>query len=237
MLPPMRLRHYSISSSPLVDPSRCTITYSVIDESSLSGQGQFIGVAGSYLKSLQPGDSIQVAVRATNKNFRLPLQADKTPILMLCAGTGLAPFRGFVEQRAEMLKGDPSRRLAPAVLFVGCRSSTADRLYADEIDTWCKAGAVHVRYAFSQDSDQSEGCKHVQDRMIKDKDDIFDLWDRGAKVFVCGSSGLAEAVGSAARTLIMGKMNVEGEDDGVEERLRLWFTEMRNERFVTDVFA
>jgi len=200
ILPPIRLRRYSISSSPLVDPSRCTINYSVIDESSLSGQGQSVGVAGSYLKSLKPGESVQVAVCATKKHFRLPLHGDHTPILMICAGTGLAPFRGFVQQRAEQLKADKTRKLAPAVLFIGCRSSSSDRLYGEDLDAWEKEGAVDVRNAFSQQPEHAyaRGCKYVQDRMIGDKDDIFELWDRGAKVFICGSSGLVYAVEQAA---------------------------------------
>lgn len=239
MLPPMRLRHYSISSSPLADPSRCTITYSVIDEGSLSGQGQFVGVAGSYLKSLKPGDTLQVAVRGTNKQFRLPLQIERTPVLMICAGTGLAPFRGFVQQRAEQIKAIQSRRLAPAVLFIGCRSSSHDRLYAEELDAWEKEGAVDIKYAFSEQPHHTlaKGCEHVQDRMIKEKNDVFELWDQGAKVFICGSSGMAHAVGQAAKELITERVKALGGADVDEEELKKWFLEHRNERFVTDVFA
>lgn len=239
MLPPMRLRHYFISSSPLVDPSKCTITYSVIVESSLSGQGQFIGIAGSYLKSLKPGDSVQVAVRATDRPFRLPLQADHTPMPLFCAGTGLAPFRGFLQQGGEQLKGNPMRRMTPALLFFGCRSNSADRLYAEELDAWEQEGAVDVRYAFSQQHEhiRANGCKYVQDRMVKDKKDIFELWDQGAKVCICGSSGLAHEVGQAAKTLITERVKQRDGKDVEEEELTKWILEQRNERFVTDVFA
>ena len=73
--------------------------------------------------------------------------------------------------------------------------------------------------------------------MIKDKEDIFGLWDQGAKVFICGSSGLAKAVGKAARTLIKERVKAIDGSDVEEERLNKWFRENRNERFVTDVFA
>jgi len=136
MLPPMRVRYYSISSSPLANSSVCTITFSVIEGDSSASQNPFIGVAGSYLKSLKAGDSLQVAVRPTNKAFRLPLQGDRISVIMFCAGTGLAPFRGFVQPHAIQMQASPHSTLAPALLFVGCRSSLKDRLYATELDEW-----------------------------------------------------------------------------------------------------
>ena len=94
----MRTRHYSISSSPLASPNSVTLTYAVLDApawyqpngtSSLStaktngaGKGEshrFLGVAGSYMRSLAPGDRVLVSVRSTNKYFRLPLDMQATP--------------------------------------------------------------------------------------------------------------------------------------------------------------
>lgn len=194
MFPPMRARYYSISSSPLINATCCTITYSVINKPSHSGDDHFVGVASSYLRCLKPGDPIRVAVKSANKQFRLPLQPDRTPIMMFCAGTGLAPFRGFIQHRAEMIKAG-NEALAPAILFAGCRS-TSDRLYAEELDAWGNAGAVDVRPAFSQDRDASTacGCAHVQDRMWKDRDAVREMWEKGAKLYVCGNPELAKGV-------------------------------------------
>ena len=161
---------------------------------------------------------------------------------MFCAGTGLAPFRGFVQQRAELLKasvaGGKPVSLAPAMLFVGCRSATRDRLYADEIDEWAKAGAVDVRYAFSREAEHpmAKGCRYVQERMLKDKEDVYEMWGRGAKVYVCGSPALAESVREAAKVLVKERWEAKGREVE-EEMLRKWFQEKRGERFVTDVFA
>ena len=235
LLPPMRLRHYSISSSPLQKADSCTITYGVIDDVSLSGKGRFLGVAGNYLASLQPGDDVQVSVRSTTKYFHLPLEVDRTPIVMFCAGTGLAPFRGFVQERATQLSL-AGRSLAPAILFVGCRSSTRDRLYAEELDAWAGQGAVDIRYAFSQEPDKSDGCRYVQDRILQDRADIIKMWQQGAKIFVCGSRGLADSVSTAARELVVARAK-EMDMDYSDEKLQGWFQEMRNQRFVTDVFA
>lgn len=234
MLPPMRPRHYSISSSPLHNAAVCSITYGVIDAASLSGHGRFIGVTGSYLSSLHAGDQTQVSVRKSNKLFHLPPDAANTPLIMFAAGTGLAPFRGFVQERATQLAA--GRALAPALLFLGCRSATADRLYAREMDEWASLGAVDVRYAFSREPERSAGCKYVQERMLRDRQDIFDLWDRGGKVFLCGGPGMVEGVRAAAKEMVSQRAKDRGLD-GTEERAEKWLKGMRNERIVVDVFA
>ena len=144
-------------------------------------------------------------------------------------------------------------KLAPALLFVGCRSGTKDRLYAEEIDKWVKQGAVDVRYAFSSEPEHGDakGCRYVQERMKKDWTDVVSLWGKGAKVYVCGSPGLAKEVGETARELVRESLKekeqaVEGGTDGeakeikvnVEEKVENWFKEQRKgERFSTDVFA
>jgi cytochrome P450 / NADPH-cytochrome P450 reductase len=65
---------------------------------------------------------------------------------MFCAGTALAPFRGFLQQRAIQMRVD--WKLVRAVLFVGCRLETKDRLHAEQIDKWVEQGVVGVKYAF-----------------------------------------------------------------------------------------
>ncbi|KAF2108226.1 bifunctional P-450:NADPH-P450 reductase [Lophiotrema nucula] len=233
LLPPMRLRHYSISSSPLKDPTTCSITYGVINEQSLSGAGQFQGVTGTYLTSLRAGDAIQVSVRPAPAAFHLPASSATTPILMFCNGTGLAPFRGFIEERAVQLAANPDQKLAHAVLFIGCRSLSKDALYHDELVEWAKAGVVDIRYAFSQDQSHpdADGCKYAQDRMLKDQNVVRSMWEEGAKVYVCGSPGLAEGIKKVSRTL------AEQREGATPEKIEEFFKKMRNERIAVDVFA
>lgn len=89
---------YSISSSPLHDPSRCTITISIIAQPHLSGHGDFLGTATSYLSSLTPGSPLRATVRSTT-TFRPPLDPSK-PVILAGAGSGIAPFRGFLQERS-----------------------------------------------------------------------------------------------------------------------------------------
>ncbi len=237
-VPPLRTRHYSISSSPLADPARCSLTYSVIDQPGWADSTRnFHGVAGTYLQGLRPGDQALVSVRSTNKFFRLPVDPEKTPLLMFCVGSGLAPFRGFIQERAVLVR-EGGRTLAPAILFVGCRSATHDRLYADELDAWAREGIVDVRYAFSREPEHplAGGCARVAERMVRDRVDVFRLYDEGAKVYTCGSGEFAKGLGAAARQIILERAKEEGHGLATGEEVEQWFADKKNERFVTDVF-
>ncbi|KAH7318103.1 cytochrome P450 [Stachybotrys elegans] len=229
MMPPMRVRQYSISSSPLQNPGHATITFSVLNEPSFSGQGSHIGVATWYLSSLTAGDTLQVAVRPSHASFSIPDDVATTPMLCVAAGTGLAPFRAFMQQRA-LLKAQ-GKTLAPALLFFGCRSPDTDDLFADEFAAWEAQGVVTVRRAYSRAQEHSEGCKYVGDRVWREREEVQELWRKGAKVYVCGSKKVSKAVED-----IMMKMRQEEKEGESEEAAQDWFSSLRNVRYVTDVF-
>ena len=233
LLPPMRVRQYSISSSPLWNPSHVTLTYSVLDAPALSGTGRHVGVASSYLSSLVAGDKLHVSIRPSHASFHLPVDSERTPVICIAAGSGLAPFRGFIQERAAMLGA--GRTLAPALLFFGCRNPAQDDLYRAELDRWEKMGAVEVRRAYSRRPEASEGCKHVQHRIWHDRKEVGELWKAGAKVFVCGSRSVGEAVKQTAIKLFIGLAKEDGKEVSEEEALKL-FERVRNERYATDVF-
>lgn len=235
MNPPMRVRQYSISSSPLWNPNNVTLTYAVVDQPAFSGQGRFVGVTTSYLSSLAPGDKLHVSVRSSHQAFHVPKDAQNVPLIMIAAGTGLAPFRGFIQERAAQIAA--GRTLAPALLFYGCRAPDTDLLYADLLSRWEKLGAVSVRHSFSRAPDKSEDCKYVQDRMYRDGKDVVELWHKGAKVFVCGSREVGQGVEDVCIKIAKEdheRVNGVKADEG---RTREWFEGLRNERFATDVFA
>jgi cytochrome P450/NADPH-cytochrome P450 reductase len=154
-LPAMRLRQYSISSSPLSDPSRVTLTVSVVS------RGQFLGVASNFLGHLRKGDRVQMAVRGSGKGFHPPGDP-KVAMVMFAAGSGIAPFRGFIEERAVQARA--GREVGKCVLFFGCRRPDEDYVYGDgELEEWSKAGVVDVRPAFSRATEKSGGSKYVQE--------------------------------------------------------------------------
>ncbi len=197
-----------------------------------------LGVASNYLASLEPGDRVHVSVRASHAAFHLPQDPAATPVICVAAGSGVAPFRGFVQERAAMRAA--GRALAPALLFVGCREPGHDDLYADELAAWEAAGAVEVVRAYSRRPElgaghAGAGARHVQDAVAGRADDFRDLWARGAKLFVCGS----RAVGRGVRDVCV-RMRVEDERRAgrelSEEDANRWWEGLRNTRYATDVF-
>lgn len=228
----MRVRQYSISSSPLANPHHVTLTYAVLDQPSLSGQGRYVGVASNYLSKLQPGDALHVSVRASNQAFHLPADASNVPVVMVAAGTGLAPFRGFIQERAAQVGA--GRTLAPALLFLGCRHPDQDDLYRAELDRWESMGAVEVVRSYSRLP--SADFKHVQDALWARKARALELWDQGSRTFVCGSREVGEAVKGVCLRMWRERRGERGEETS-EEAAAEWFESVRNSRYSTDVFA
>ncbi|KAI0694739.1 bifunctional P-450/NADPH-P450 reductase [Earliella scabrosa] len=229
LLPPMRIRQYSISSSPLWNAQRVSLTVSIVDAPPLSGRDEpYLGVASTYLAGLRPGDKVQLSVRASNAAFHPP--ADPiVPLVMICAGSGLAPMRGFLQERAmQKLAG---REVATSLLFYGCRTPKEDFLYSDsDLKEWRELGVVDIRPAFSRSTAESEGCRYVQDRLFRDREDAIRAFEAGAKIFVCGSSKIAAGV---KQTII--EVLKEGKD--IDEAAALaCFSELMNGRYATDIF-
>jgi len=248
MLPPMRVRQYSISSSPLANPAHVTLTVSIIDAPALSGRRDsgfnvdnaedpfhYLGVASTYLASLHPGDLIPLTVRPSAAAFHLPVDP-AVPIVMFCAGTGLAPFRGFIQERAAQKKA--GREVGKTVLFIGCRHPDEDYLYMmseeglhGELKQWVKQGVVDVRPAFSRKSDESHGCKYVQDRIWHDHKLVEDLYHSGARFYTCGSRKASNGVKKACVDTIK-----DIQPDFDDNKASNEFESVSKERYATDVF-
>ena len=240
MLIPMRMRQYSISSSPLADPTIATITFSVLNEDNDPqypdpNHPHHLGVTTNYLKTLKPAATIQVAVRKSHASFHLPLTDDRTPIIMIAAGTGIAPFRGFVQERAAKIAAGRETPLAPALLFIGSRSPNQDTLYSSSFAEWEALGAVQVFRAYSRQPESSAGCKYAQDRLWAERELVSDLFRKGARAYICGSANLGEGVAEVAARMHIEYHRGKEEEVGMEEALK-WWQGLRGERFAVDVF-
>ncbi|KAH8703590.1 putative fatty acid hydroxylase [Talaromyces proteolyticus] len=256
MLPPMRVRQYSISSSPIRDPSECSVTLSVLNSPSLSAahdmseEERYLGVASTYLSSLKPGDRAHVSVRPSNSGFKPPVDL-QTPMIMAAAGSGIGPFRGFIMDRAEKIKargGDSDLKPATAILYAGCRTKDKDDLHAEELAEWERLGAVQVHWAYSRPEGTGQKKGYVQDAMLANGADLIDLFNAGARIYVCGSNSVGNGVRETIKKLYVGerrkkladgsvtqKMSPELDEEAAVER---FFEMLRtNERFVTDVFT
>ncbi|OQE13376.1 hypothetical protein PENFLA_c049G03259 [Penicillium flavigenum] len=202
MLPPLRVRTYSLSMAPSFKPSHGSLTFSVVNEPALNGNGRYLGVGSNYLASLTSGSILYISPRPAKDAFHLPIDHSSEPIIMVCAGSGLAPFRSFIQERMVWLKqGKP---LAKALLFFGCRGPHVDDLYHEELSEFESAGVVDVRRAYSQAPDhyQAKGCRYVQHRLVAETQAIQGLWAQHAKFYVCGSGDMAKGVKAVLETML-----------------------------------
>jgi cytochrome P450/NADPH-cytochrome P450 reductase len=227
MLSLLAPRYYSISSSPSGEPSRCSVTVGVVEATASSGRGVYKGVCSNYLAGRRAGDTIHATVRETKAGFRLP-DDPSVPIIMIGPGTGLAPFRGFLQERADRKAKGAS--LGPAMLFFGCRHPEQDYLYADELKKFSADGITELHTAFSR----ADGPKtYVQDLVAAQKDQVWNLIDKGAIVYVCGDGGKMEPDVKAALVSIYRERTGADPDAGLR-----WIDDLgaRN-RYVLDVWA
>jgi len=233
MLQPMKPRQYSIASSPLAaPPNTVSILYDVLNApSTYNHSTRFHGVASTYLADMPVGGKIHSHVRATNIQFRLPVDPS-TPIIMICAGTGLAPMRAFMQERAAIVKAQPNLAMGTALLYFGCRDPAKDYIRGAELEAWEAAGLVTLRSCFSHHPEMSRGFKYVGRRLEAEKDELVSLFRRGAKIFLCGSaSKLAKSVNEVLERIVM-----EYRDVGLEEA-RAWLARQKADRYVSDVFG
>ena len=228
MLSPLRPRYFSISSSPLRYQRICTITVGVVDEPARSGRGRFRGVCSNYLASKPKGSNVYAFVRDPGTPFRPP-RNPRTPVIMIGAGTGVAPFIGFLQERA-WLKGQ-DYAIGTSLLFFGCRSPDADFYYREELNRYVEAGVVELVCAFSREDPTAK--VYVQDRIRERGDRIWALMEDGAVVYVCGdASRIAPGVRSAFSAVFREKT---GRSEAQAEE---WLGDLAaRQRYLTDVWA
>ena len=175
-LRPLAPRVYSISSSPRSHAGTVHITMAAVRYH--AGDRDRGGVCSTYLADRRAdGDEVGVYI-TPNKSFRLP--DDDAAVIMIGPGTGIAPFRSFLHDRAA--RGAAGRNW----LFFGDQHEESDFIYADEINQFAADGLLHrLDLAFSRDQDHKI---YVQDRMRENGAELFAWLTDGAHVFVCGDA-------------------------------------------------
>lgn len=200
-------RYYSISSSSLVQKNKVSIT-AVVESVRLPGASHVVkGVTTNYLLALkqkQNGDpapdphgltysitgprnkydGIHVPVHIRHSNFKLPSDPSR-PVIMVGPGTGAAPFRGFIQERAALAaRGE---KVGPTILFFGCRKREEDFIYQDEWKVFGEqlGDSLKVITAFSRETAQKV---YVQHRLREHASLVSDLLSQKANFYVCGDA-------------------------------------------------
>lgn len=234
LLLPLSPRLYSISSSPLepnhgsTDSSVASVTFDVFEAPATSGHGTFRGVASSYLANRAPGDLISCLIRSTKVPFQLPTDTE-TPVIMQAAGTGIAPMRAFLQERA-LIKREGVRKLGPALLFFGCRHPDKDYMYRSELAAWESEGVVEVIPCFSKPGD-GQKARHVPDALWEQRERVWDMFQDGANVYTCGSAARVGSSSAATWRQIWSEKTGKTELEAHE-----WLDRIKNDRYVSDVY-
>ncbi len=228
LLPPLRPRYYSISSSALASPEVCSVTTGVLQAPARGGDGDFTGVCSNYLARTAPNNTLFAFVRKPTIAFRPPADPS-TPMIMVGAGTGLAPFRGFLQERAAL--AEQGKATGESLLFFGCRNPDQDYIYADELRDLGKLCSTRVYPVFSRKPEN--GRKYVQHEVAARADEVWDLLERGAAVFVCGNANtIAPGVRAALTEIYRNKTGGSAAD------AQAWLDDLKaHDRFLEDIWG
>jgi sulfite reductase (NADPH) flavoprotein alpha-component len=193
LLKKIQPRLYSISSSPKAHPGQVHLTVGAV-RYDLHGRPRK-GVCSTFLADrAKPGESRIGVFVHSNKAFRPPANPD-APMIMVGPGTGIAPFRAFLEER--MATGAKGKNW----LFFGEQKASTDFLYREQLEELQKTGFLHrLDTAFSRDQQEKI---YVQNRMLQAADELFAWLEAGAHFYVCGdASRMAKDVDAALHKVI-----------------------------------
>jgi sulfite reductase (NADPH) flavoprotein alpha-component len=216
---PVRL--YSIASSPKASEEEVHLTIGALRYDA-HGRARTGVCSGQCAERSQAGDTLPVFVQR-NQNFRLPESSD-TPIIMIGAGTGVAPYRAFLQEREEIGAGGETW------LFFGEQHFVTDFLYQVEWQKWLKDGVLtRMDVAFSRDTDEKV---YVQHRMRERSKELYEWLQKGAHVYVCGDEKYM------AKDVHIALVNILEQEGGLSEsEAEAYLADLRNaKRYQRDVY-
>ncbi|BFZ18903.1 hypothetical protein BsWGS_21942 [Bradybaena similaris] len=210
LLPRLQPRFYSISSSPKLHPNSIHIT-AVMVEYTTPTKRHTKGVCTSYLANKKPGTDnghpVRVPIYVRKSQFRLPYKPT-TPIIMIGPGTGLAPFRGFIQERSYFK--EEGKPVGETILYFGCRNKDVDYIYGEELEGFVNSGVLTLHTAFSRDQDQKIYVQHLID---SNHDEIWNVLNNNGHIYICGDAkNMAKDVHSVLTKILTTKGDMSKAD-------------------------
>ena len=214
-------RLYSIASSQKANSEEVHLTIGKVSYETAGRQR--LGVcSGSVAERIQIGDTLPIYVHK-NPNFRLP-ENNETPIIMIGAGTGVAPYRAFLEEREELgIEGK-------AWLIFGDQHFVTDFLYQTDWQRWLADGTLsHMHVAFSRDTDKKV---YVQHKLLENAASFYEWLEQGAVIYVCGDEkSMASDVDATIHRII------EQQGQKTPEEAKAYVNELKQQkRYQRDVY-
>uniref|UniRef100_A0A8C9QZF9 NADPH--hemoprotein reductase n=1 Tax=Scleropages formosus TaxID=113540 RepID=A0A8C9QZF9_SCLFO len=186
LLPRLQARYYSIASSAKVHPNSIHICAVVVEYETKTGRTNK-GVATNWLKNkvvTDNGNKSSVPMYVRKSQFRLPFKATN-PVIMIGPGTGIAPFMGFIQERAWLKQ--KGKGGGETVLYYGCRHQKEDFLYQEELEEYERSGVLtQLHVAFSRDQEHKVYVQHL---LKQNKENLWNLIDsQTAHIYICGDA-------------------------------------------------
>ncbi|KAI9495759.1 hypothetical protein BDB00DRAFT_882263 [Zychaea mexicana] len=179
MITPIKPRHYSIASSQKMFPNSVHLLVVAVDWVSATGKKRY-GQCTRYLANMKVGSDVTVSIKPSV--MKLP-PLDTQPVIMAGLGTGMAPFRAFIQERA-MVKA-AGKEVGPMVLYFGSRNRRMEYLYGEELEAYNADGLLtHMGLAFSRDQKKKV---YIQHKMMEDAELLHDyLITKNGHFYLCG---------------------------------------------------
>lgn len=220
LLAPLGPRYYSIASAPVAVGDEVHLLIREVVYRNAASERIHYGVVSHAVSRLQAGEVVQGALKA-NPTFKLP-QDPATPIIMLGAGTGLAPFIGFMQQRV-------AEGATQNLLIFGETHQACAFLFEEQLTQWVSQEHLQLVTAFSRDQAQKV---YVQHRMLELRQTLWQWIEQGAHIYLCGDqTGLAKGVESAWLEIMQSEAGMD-----LEQAKQTWQAWRKARRLQTDIY-
>ncbi|GAA5804598.1 hypothetical protein HPULCUR_010100 [Helicostylum pulchrum] len=179
LISPIKPRHYSIASSQRMFNNSVHLLIVAVEWNNAAGKQRY-GQCTRYLTNLRVGDNVTVSIKPSV--MKLP-PLDSQPVIMAGLGTGMAPFRAFIQERA-MAKA-AGKKVGPVVLYFGSRNRSMEYLYGEELEAYHADGVLsHMGLAFSRDQKEKV---YIQHKMMEDAEMLNEyLMNQNGHFYLCG---------------------------------------------------
>ncbi|KAG0166810.1 hypothetical protein DFQ28_009514 [Apophysomyces sp. BC1034] len=224
LVTPIKPRHYSIASSQKLHPNSVHLLVVAVEWTNAAGEQRF-GQCTRYLANLTPGVDVTVSIKPSV--MKLP-PLDTQPVIMAGLGTGMAPFRAFIQERAVAKAA--GKEVGPVVLYFGSRNRRNEYLYGEELEAYHAEGLLsHMGLAFSRDQKEKV---YIQHKMMEDAELLHDyLINKNGHFYLCGPTWPVPDVKDA---VVYGLKNFGGIDEAkASELIEEW---KEQEKYVLEVY-
>jgi len=230
LLPRLQPRYYSISSSSKLFPTTVHITAVLVKYETKTGRVNK-GVATTFLSEMHPSDPEhlpRVPIFIRKSQFRLPTKPE-TPVIMVGPGTGLAPFRGFIQERSQ--NREEGKTVGDTILYFGCRKKNEDYIYQEELEEYERNGTLKLRLAFSREQEKKVYVTHL---LHEDSDMIWNaIGENKGHFYLCGD---AKNMATDVRNILMNILMTKGSMN--EKEAQAYIKKMEaQKRYSADVWS